>query len=241
MILECPSCNARYLVQIALFAQGGRRVRCAKCKHEWLVNLPTSIDIIMPPDPPKAQEESFSESPFTGQEGIAPPPLPEGETPNLPAVFDKWRNAKKIARIVSYILFAALVAYSVVKRQDIAKSFPILRAAYDTLGFRAGPSWDGLVFSDVKSELRYDSGTMKLFVDGIIRNTTSEVQKIPSIKARARGADGSVIQSWSLDPPAATIDPDASVAFHTEVATPMEHTIEDVNLEFYHRDDNDGK
>jgi len=36
------------MVQIGLFAQGGRRVRCARCKHEWHASLPTNIDVVMP-------------------------------------------------------------------------------------------------------------------------------------------------------------------------------------------------
>ena len=48
MILECPSCHARYLVQIGLFAQGGRQVRCARCKHGWHAALPTTIDVFAP-------------------------------------------------------------------------------------------------------------------------------------------------------------------------------------------------
>lgn len=244
MILECPSCNARYLVQIGLFAQGGRQVRCARCKHEWFVKLPTSIDVVMPPDPPKEPPRPFatdwpSASPA---EDVSPPPLPPMEaTPNLPAVFDKWRMPKKIARIVIYVALAGMVLLPFVMRHQMVKAYPAMRMIYDSLGFKIVPLWDGLVFSDVKSELRYDSGTMRLFVAGKITNSTSDVRILPSIKARARGADGTVIQSWSLEPPAATIGPDASVPFHTEVATPMEHTIEDVNLEFYHRDENDGK
>lgn len=238
MILECPSCNARYLVQIGLFAQGGRKVRCVRCKHEWFVKLPTSIDVVMPFEAP---EERAPSAPLGEQsspsESVSPPPLPPEATPNLPAVFDKWRLPKKIARLVLYIALAALLIVPFALREEMVKAYPALRMIYDSLGFKIVPVWEGLVFSDVKSELRYDSGTMKLFVDGKITNSTSDVRIVPNIKARARGADGAVIQSWSLEPPAATIGPDASVPFHTEVATPMEHTIEDVNLEFYHRDD----
>jgi hypothetical protein len=83
--------------------------------------------------------------------------------------------------------------------------------------------------------LRYDSGTMRLYVDGAIRNASEEKKIVPDIKAQALGADKSIIQSWLIDAPAATIEPWSMVPFHTDVATPMERTIEDVYLEFTSR------
>ncbi len=35
MILECPSCDARYELPENAFDKGGRDVRCANCKHTW--------------------------------------------------------------------------------------------------------------------------------------------------------------------------------------------------------------
>ena len=36
MILACPFCRARFLVQASLFDAGPRQVKCARCHHEWL-------------------------------------------------------------------------------------------------------------------------------------------------------------------------------------------------------------
>ena len=239
MILECPSCSARYLVQIGLFAQGGRRVRCARCKHEWHAVLPTSIDVVIPP----ADFTSISD--YTFSSASASPPMGDksksqtkasGSTPNLPAVIKKWNFRKGLRLFLYAVLASALIALPILEHEPIVKTFPILRGFYDFLGVPLSPIWDGLVFNEVKSELKYDSGTMKLCVDGKIHNLTTDEQLIPDIKARALGPDGVTIQSWSVDAPAATIDPNGDIPFHTEVASPMEHTIEDVNLEFYLRD-----
>ena len=35
MILNCPSCGARFVVESASFAAGGRQVRCGVCSHAW--------------------------------------------------------------------------------------------------------------------------------------------------------------------------------------------------------------
>ena len=35
MILTCPACTTRYLVEPAALGADGRRVRCARCQHTW--------------------------------------------------------------------------------------------------------------------------------------------------------------------------------------------------------------
>src|SRR3954454_18855100 len=58
MILTCPACSTRYLVDPAALGADGRMVRCAKCAHTWMqrpaVDMPRSVDLTHPPpaDPP---------------------------------------------------------------------------------------------------------------------------------------------------------------------------------------------
>ena len=37
MILQCPECQARFLVADHLIPAEGRTVRCGACKHQWHV------------------------------------------------------------------------------------------------------------------------------------------------------------------------------------------------------------
>jgi predicted Zn finger-like uncharacterized protein len=251
MILECTACHARYLVPIGLFAQGGRTVRCARCKNQWHATLPTNVDIFLPIAPEEGiAEATSSQSPETSTgshpagESIAASTLAAaGEmlhdfTANLPAVVvnRQWfRPALKIAGGV--IAFLALVAWPVLDRQQIVEVMPDLRDFYEWAGLHINHSGSGLIFDEVKSEIKYDAGTMRLNVDGVIHNTTSEAQLIPDIMARAIGPDKHIIQSWWVAAPAATVDAGGDVPFHTEVNTLMQHTIQDVYLEFYSQDE----
>jgi predicted Zn finger-like uncharacterized protein len=288
MILECPSCHARYMVPNGLFAAGTRQVRCARCKHEWQAKTPNNIDVVLPPapvvvappppppkaeappPPPKVEEASRPPPPVPPKLEKSPPPMKkpdaakpapekkpeekpaaseapaqhaaEDTTPkfitNLPVIIKKinWKkNAAKAA--AGFAIIFVLLAWPVLDREPIVKAFPSLRGFYESFGLSIPKTGAGLIFDKVSSELRYDSGTMKLFVDGVIHNSTSETQFIPDIKAAARGADQSVIQSWWVDAPAVTIPGGGEVPFHTEIGATTQRTIEDVYLEFTARDE----
>ncbi len=67
MILTCPACATQYAVKDGAIPPGGRKVRCASCKHSWHQD----------PDgdaPGAAQPDAT---------GIAPPPPDPGETEPL--------------------------------------------------------------------------------------------------------------------------------------------------------------
>lgn len=46
MILQCPECNARYLVPDTNFRSGGRNVRCAKCGNTWFAKAPEQNPVL---------------------------------------------------------------------------------------------------------------------------------------------------------------------------------------------------
>ena len=52
MIVTCPSCSTRYLVDPAAIGQGGRRVKCARCGHLW---RESSVEPVAAPTPPEPQ------------------------------------------------------------------------------------------------------------------------------------------------------------------------------------------
>ena len=35
MILTCPACGTQYVVKDGAIPAGGRKVRCASCRHSW--------------------------------------------------------------------------------------------------------------------------------------------------------------------------------------------------------------
>src|ERR1051326_5075497 len=74
MIVVCPQCKTRYLVDPRALGAGGRRVRCAQCSHTWHHQPPPEVlaeaETVAPPPvsepPPRAErvEPQFERPPI---------------------------------------------------------------------------------------------------------------------------------------------------------------------------------
>lgn len=85
MILTCPECSARYVVDPTALLPDGRRVRCAKCKHSWKEPAP-HVDTPMV-DAAEAESPAVQETaqPKQKEPEVKAPVAPEtSETPETP-------------------------------------------------------------------------------------------------------------------------------------------------------------
>lgn len=62
MIIACPACDTRFQVDDAALRAGGRRLRCASCRHVWQFT-PERIEPVAFPDPPAVDAVLQSEEP----------------------------------------------------------------------------------------------------------------------------------------------------------------------------------
>jgi predicted Zn finger-like uncharacterized protein len=226
MILVCPLCQTRYLVAAHLFAAGARQVRCARCKHGWKAETPKEIDVVAaaPPEPIPPPEQAS--------------PIPAGS--NLPALAPGGlsRFFYKTERVALAAFVVLVLAFLIFDRQSIARRWAFMETAYNAVGLTIYYPGDGLEFDQVRSELKYDSGITKLILNGNVKNTTQNNQKVPPITAQALGPDGRVIQSWQIDAPTATLAPGDEAPFSSSLNAPK-GTVVNVNLNFAEmKDDN---
>ena len=77
MILTCPACDTKYVVKDGAIPPGGRKVRCASCKHSWHQD-PDPVDA----NPVDTAGESLP-NPLGGinETPVGGPPEPEPNTP----------------------------------------------------------------------------------------------------------------------------------------------------------------
>src|SRR5581483_11156054 len=60
MHIVCPHCTTSYAINLAALGEGGRTVRCARCKETWVARPEDAIEPAMAVAVPSAQERDLA-------------------------------------------------------------------------------------------------------------------------------------------------------------------------------------
>src|SRR5208282_1168912 len=131
MIVTCPACSTRYLVEERNLGATGRMVRCSQCGHSWYEAPPAGEPLRVDLSEPEA-----------------PPPLP-GERRGLPMVSKPrrdgggWGKALAILFAAMVVLGVAVLAAVILAREPIMARVPATRPVYAHLGkaLSSGLDW----------------------------------------------------------------------------------------------------
>jgi len=148
MRVTCPACAATYDVPDRMIG-AGRRLRCAKCGHDWLFH----------PEGPAVEEEAAAAQPRTEPPSPAPsattPPAPDlpsrdlpprrAASPRRPQLIDpplpplgdappRHDGVLKLAWIVTGLVVLGLVAALYLFRTEIVEAWPPAARLYLALG-----------------------------------------------------------------------------------------------------------
>lgn len=220
-------------------------MKCAKCGHTWRevpqakVQTPTESakahpkpNPVIPPLPefefpplPSTHEKPRSKSSRQGTQAAVEAPLP------APFTLKRIGKLLSVAIMLATLFFLLLSASFITLHAQIIKIWPQMQYLYIHLGLASDPVRDGIFLKNITSDRRYIDGAMQLMVQGEILSNAPKRQIIPPMAAEAVGADGRVIESWRIEPPAATIDPGQTVGFSSSILSP-EQTVIAVNLSF---------
>jgi len=223
MIVVCPQCNTRYLVDPRALGAEGRRVRCAQCSNTWHHKPPAEAlaeleTVAAPPSAepgPRAQRvEPQFDRPALEEE-------PEHRI-QLPAIAQPRRRPWVTVGWVVLLALVGLAAGGAVwERDSVIRTWPPSARLYALFGLAVPQPGDVL---KVTAQARRDeeNGVPRLVIEGEVANISPEAQLVPKLKVELKDAGNKVVQSWSFDVSTERLLPGASVPFTTSVARPSD-------------------
>ena len=202
MILTCPSCQTRDLIDPEALGAEGRQVRCARCANTWHErppeDMPKRVDIIEPIPRPR--------------------PIPKGS--NLPAVREQrqrggWAGWAALAAVV-----AAVVVLGIVGREQIVAAWPPSAKLYEMARLPVSRPQPGLELMNVRSSRRLDGGVQVLIVQGEVINPSNEARPVPRVRVALRDKSQREIQHTVISPAKARLGAGEKTNFETRFERP---------------------
>ena len=203
MIVTCPACSTRYLVDPRALGSAGRTVRCANCANTWHQgppeDFPQSVDL--QPDEPGP---SLSSARFPPP--ALPPPAPSG-------LFTTGRL------LLLGLIVVGIIA-AVVARASVVALFPPSARFYSLVGLSVLPPGGGLDIRKTTPRRDVENGVPVLIVEGEIANVANVAIDVPKLKVTLNDSDDNVVQSWTFTVAEPRLMPGASEPFRTSIQRP---------------------
>lgn len=208
MILSCPSCATRYLIDPAALGETGRMVRCARCSHTWTErppeDMPKQVDVL----PPVEQVT----------------PLPPGS--NLPALNNQPNRRGWIAWAALILVIAGIAGGAYFARDKIVEFWPDAALIYSLLEPGEETEVIGL-------ELRNVNQTTSILNDQTVVNLTGEIfnisdrdQTVPNVIADIMDKNRTVIRTWIVTPRSRLLLPGEKTEFDDNYTDPPKEAVQ---------------
>jgi predicted Zn finger-like uncharacterized protein len=250
MILTCPECKSRYVVNPNALLPHGRTVRCAKCKHNWFENKPEEdIEVVTP------QSESTKDTASTetdnndvssnkkdaGIDGddfdfpISQPrkrkrPIAKGS--NLPALQNQKYGSGKAGWISLVIFITAIVSLFLIFQEAISTSWPASKRLYAAVGLdniqsikppeavEALPLEDRLKIGPLQLSRATINNVDNLIIIGYVENISEVTQTLPNLKITLLDDRRLAIRDWTFKPQKLQAASKEQVTFETSLPNP---------------------
>lgn len=255
IIVDCPSCGAKFRLPAAAADPAGRRVRCSKCAHVWSYVPKTQdqvpdegiLDAKAPATPSSfseyvqnADKEAASGS-GAGQRSMADEagitPLFMSKRAQVKAICLRILGQAKdpvVMRAVSAVVLIWAVSFWILgtARPVVAGVIPRFQTIYDLMGNHAPPHVYPLVFGDVYSKI--EGHTLK--IEGHVRNQSGDEKTMPLIVADIQDeGKKSVVPPLPIQVDARFIQSGQEISFTAEHELEIEKPIKNIVLQFVDR------
>src|ERR1700722_10506504 len=203
MIVTCPNCSRRYMLDNVLLSKKGRQVRCVACQQVWRQ---------VPDNPP-----SVNNPPFKGI---------------MEATIEPRLSSQKQSSWVGWIVFLAIVfsflSFLSFGRNFIVKRLPQTEKLYALVGLPTNPIGAGLSINNAASIVHSGDSVEMVRVVGDILNTSDHVRPIPPLKIKLLGetshpkclktkqTEECVLDYWEHRLPQRSLLPGESTHFETD-------------------------
>jgi predicted Zn finger-like uncharacterized protein len=197
MIVSCPACSTRYLVEPAVLGPEGRTVRCVKCDKSWFQTPPD--------DMPR-------------EVNLAVPPTGAVPLPNRSRAGGGARGAGLPLLIL--VLLGLAIAGGYFFRERIIEQWPQTAQIYELLGLPSKVVGAGLELTNVNFTREDLSGLRVIQVQGDIFNRTDKDITVPPLKVALQDDSAKLLFDWTFNVDKSTIRPGETIHFHTETKNP---------------------
>src|SRR5262245_29836789 len=202
MILTCPNCSARFMIDGYALGEAGRTVRCGACGHSWL-QLPepaaANQDAPYEPAPTMPPPQAGAADAARAQE--TPTPQPEEGSANrrgrrraeaeaalagTAAAAGEAPRRGALSRVLVWFVFVFIVAAIVLGgyryRQSIVDIWPPARKLYQVLGIHVDTPWLAVPPESIRFRRESENGTPILVVSGEILNPSDKPQRVAPMR-----------------------------------------------------------
>ena len=201
MIIQCPACATQYEVPGSAIGPEGRKVRCANCRHGWVVGSPNEQDTAPEEDVAVADQEEEPTAP------IIPQPHERAAPPAAARRRPLW---VWLAIILAVMIGAAALAISSWGMPGWVPG-PVPT-------FAAAPTDLVLDFPrDQQGRRQLPNGTEIFGASGTITNSGDTPREVPPILIVLRDARERIVYSWVVEPPERSLAPGQSVVVNEAV------------------------
>ena len=203
MVVTCPKCSKRYMLDEALLPQEGRQVRCISCHHIWrkipdLSNRPTT-------------------PPFVGAADIA-----------LQMKVSSEQQSSWMQWIIIASILVAFASTLILGRNLIVAYWPRAEKYYELVGLQVSLPGSGLSITNASSQI-YQEGPIEMIrVMGSVVNASGSSRPIPPLKIKLMGnvtehqcveqnnGEGCVLDHWEHRLSEQSLLPGEKIQFETD-------------------------
>lgn len=210
MIITCPRCSTRYLLEAGVIQPPGRQVRCARCQNTWFQDAAPDL-----PKPVIIEEPPAPTGPVTDKSRMLPPP-PGSISQPIPRVEptmgagagalprptpEPRRGYGFMAAALLIVALLAGVGLTVVSLpNEVTTLFPKMAWVYEMMGMPVNTRGFRI---EARHTQELDKGVPVIAITGEIINETSDELPVPKVALKVRDQAGRELYKWTVipDPP----------------------------------------